>query len=171
MSSCGGGDPHDHATLTLGHLARGGSGGEKVRPNRPADWAFELLVGHLQQRHPMDVAMADRVEGDVDASGSPGNACHVLIHAALIQRIDQRGLGRAACMRDLVGHPLQSRLAAAREKDARTLTSKDARNRAANGAAATIDHRILVFEQHLQPSVEPRVLMEPDHAGAPARLV
>jgi hypothetical protein len=110
-----------------------------------------VLIGHLQQRGAVDVAMADGVEGDVDAAGPGGDGVGVLVHGPLVQGVDPGRLDRSPRAGDLGGHQVERGQGAAGQEDPRPLAGEGAGHGRPDRPGPPVDHGRLVLQQHLRP--------------------
>lgn len=88
---------------------------------------------------------------DADAGGpklareNPGER----LDGRFVQRVHLGGLGNAAGGRDLLGHLLELGEGTTGQHDPRSLAREGAGHRAADGAASSVDHGVLVAKQHV----------------------
>jgi hypothetical protein len=101
----------------------------------------------------MNVSVADRVEGHVNAPRLLGHGGGVLVDGLLIESIDFRRLGRSTCGGDFRGHPVEHRESTAGKEDFRPLAGEGAGHGPTDYAAPSIDHGVLVLEQHAHPPI------------------
>lgn len=113
----------------------------------------ELLERHLGHRGAVLVRVRDQVEGDVDASGLCRHGVDMLIDRHLVQCVDFGRLGHPTGEADLLGDLLERRPGAASEEDLRPLAGEGPGDRAADRAAASVDHGVLLLEQHVDTSL------------------
>jgi len=99
------------------------------------------------------VWMRDQVEGDVDASGERRDLVGVAVDGLGVERIHDRGLCRPAGGANVAGDALELDLGAPGEKHSRALSSEGPGDRGADRPAASIDHGVLVLEQHVNSSL------------------
>jgi hypothetical protein len=107
-----------------------------------------VLDGHLREGRALHVRDADGIEGDVDASGCRRHRVGVPIDGLLVQPVDLRRLGPAATGANLPSHFLELGQSASGKEDPRSFAREGKGNRAADRAPASVDHRILVPQQH-----------------------
>ena len=109
----------------------------------------EVFQCHLGHRSPVHVRVRDQVEGDVDPAGLRSHGVGMLIDRLLVERIDLGRLGRPTGRADLLGDLLESLPGAAGEEDLRSLAGEGACDRTADRPARSVDHGVLVLEQHV----------------------
>ena len=91
---------------------------------------------------------ANSIERNIYASRNCGHGIGVPVDCLLVERIDLRNLGVAACRGDFCGDAVQLCDRAACKEDLRSLTSKDTRHRTADRTTASVDNGVLVVKQH-----------------------
>jgi hypothetical protein len=96
----------------------------------------------------LHVALRNKVDRDVDASGTGGDRVSMCVDRGLVERVEYRGVGDTSGEPDLVGHALQAGSRAAGEMDVRSLPCEGASDRAADRTAAPVDDGVLVVQQH-----------------------
>ena len=114
--------------------------------------AEEVLERHLQQRRAVDVAVADGVEGHVDAAGPGGHAVGVLVHGPRVEGVDPGRLHRHAGAGQLLGHLVEGGQGAAGQEDAGALAGEGVGHGATDRPRPSIDHGGLALQQHRRPS-------------------
>jgi hypothetical protein len=92
---------------------------------------------------------AHGVDRDVDAARLRRDGIGVLGNRSLVERIDLRGLRSSASSDDVGRDGIESRLRAPGEEDPGAFPREDARDPPADGPSASVDHGVLVLQQHL----------------------
>jgi hypothetical protein len=115
-----------------------------------------VLEGQLGERRPLDVEDADGVECDVDTACARRDRIGVVGDGVLVERVDLGGLGGAARRRNLLGYSIERGERTPGEKDVRSLACEGPGDGAADRAAASVDHGVLVLQQHLSLLRAPR---------------
>src|SRR5690349_4934306 len=95
--------------------------------------------------------MTERVEGNVDPSGSGDGIIERLLDGCKIVGIDLYGFGHAAILSDLACGGFQRCAGAPRQKYPCAFPCKSARDSTTNISRATIDNCILICKQHVLP--------------------
>jgi hypothetical protein len=133
------------SAATLPTSARVGRRSSSVNAVRAArtDW-----LAHVGKRDALDVVHRDRVERDVQAAGARRDRVSMPAHHGLVQGVDDRGLGGASGLHNVVRHGLQRREGATGEEDGGALSRERSSNSAADRTAGAVHHRVLSFQQH-----------------------
>ena len=92
-------EQEDHAGSLLHHVPGRRAGGQELGADGRQDRAFVVRERHVDQRRPLDVAVGDEVERDVDAALG-GDRVGVLVDRALVEGVDLRRLGRPTRLAD-----------------------------------------------------------------------
>lgn len=120
----------DHAGAALGHAAGGGAGGDELGVDGGHDGPYEVVHGHVEQRHALYVAARDEVERDVDGV----QRRDVRLHRRLVQGVEHRGLGVPARRRDVLGHHVERLRRTPHEVHAGALAGEGTGDGAADGS-------------------------------------
>src|ERR687896_1931593 len=139
----------DYARAPGDHVPRGRPGGQESRACGGLHRRHEVTHGHLRERGPVGVRVGDQVERDVDAAGVRRHGVGVLVDRVLVERVDLRCLRRSPSGTDLRGNRLERRQGAAGEEDPGALAGERPSNGAADRPAPSVDHGVLVLEQHV----------------------
>jgi hypothetical protein len=117
---------------------------------RPADVHRRHVVinVHLGERDPVRVRVGDQVERDVDASCLLCDGVRMPVNGLLVERIDDRRFCISSRRANVVGYRLELGRLATGEEDPCSFASERSGNRAADRPARSVDHSVLVFEQH-----------------------
>jgi hypothetical protein len=130
-------------------VPRGCPGGQERRSRGGLHRRHEVIDRHLGERDLVRVRVGDQVEGDVDVTGIRRHGGGVLIDRVLVERVDLRRVGRSPRGANLPGDRLELRRCAAGEEDPGALAGERAGNGAADRPAPSVDHGVLVLEQHV----------------------
>jgi hypothetical protein len=72
----------------------------------------------------------------------------VLVYGLLVEGVEDGHLRRSACGLNVLGDRLKLLAGAPREEDPGSLVGEGASDRAADRAASSVDHGVLVLQQH-----------------------
>ena len=97
----------------------------------------------------MRVRVGDQVERDVDAACLRRDRVGMPVDVLLAESIDDCRFRLSSRRANVVRHRLERGFRATGEEDPRSLASEGPGDRAADGPATSVDHGVLVFEQHV----------------------
>src|SRR3989449_1124220 len=141
------GDIQDRAASLLQHLGNCRANEAERALHEHVERLIPNVIGGLVEPPGME-QVARVVDENVEAAEGPDSGRHRLLHVLFVGHAARERQGLSALPLNLSDNALQLVLPPAGDRDLRTFSRKDLRNRFADAGPATGHNRYLVFESH-----------------------